>query len=689
MLLFDASLAVVLLILEMIALSVGPDHAAAREWLYNAVGLIPVVIRRRWTWIAILLAAVHAALPFVGIPLRSASVAVLAVTYTAAVRLPIRQAICALWLLWAPVLVLSAAVGPPYRGDSTLSTVYYIAFSTLSALVSFLIGRTVATRRAYVAALEDRARTAETSQQALTDQAVAEERRRIARELHDVVAHHVSVMGVLATGSRRMLARDPAAADEALATIEETGRTALREMRRLLTVLRADAEPAGELAPQPGLAGVEILIEQMREAGLPASLKVEGVPGPLDPGVALTVYRIVQEALTNALKHAGAGGGRGTPVLRPARADRGDLRHRPRPATRLRSDRPRAARHARTGHALRRDPAHRPPPGRRLSRVRENSRRQHREAAHVLTAPIAEPGRPVRILLADDQPLLRTGFRMVLGGEPDLDIVAEAGDGVEAVDLARRLLPDVVLMDIRMPRMDGVAATRTIVEAKLPVRVLILTTFDLDEYVVGALRAGASGFLAKDVPADDLVAAIRTVAAGEAVVAPRILKRLLDKFADSLPDPAAAPPRDLRVLTDREREVLVQLARGTVQRGDRQGAVGQRDDREDPRRAPADQARSARPGPGGRTGVRDRVGPTRILMGDAGHPRDGADMWTASTTVGCEPAPTVEHDLAKHFTRGNDCDGHGHDRRGDRCPRASTSGRCTAAARRRSSRCTG
>ncbi len=170
--------------------------------------------------------------------------------------------------------------------------------------------------------------------------------------------------------------------------------------------------------------------------------------------------------------------------------------------------------------------------------------------------------RPVRILLADDQPLLRTGFRMVLGGEPDLDIVGEAGDGAEAVDLARRLLPDVVLMDIRMPRLDGVAATRAIVEAKLPVRVLILTTFDLDEYVVGALRAGASGFLAKDVPADDLVNAIRTVAAGEAVVAPRILKRLLDRFADTLPDLDAPPPRALDTLTEREREVLVQVARG-------------------------------------------------------------------------------------------------------------------------------
>ncbi|GAB3524970.1 response regulator transcription factor [Phytohabitans suffuscus] len=168
----------------------------------------------------------------------------------------------------------------------------------------------------------------------------------------------------------------------------------------------------------------------------------------------------------------------------------------------------------------------------------------------------------MRILLADDQPLLRTGFRMVLGAEEDLDIVGEAGDGAEAVDLARRLLPDVVLMDIRMPRLDGVAATRAIVDARLPVRVLILTTFDLDEYVVGALRAGASGFLAKDVPAEDLVTAIRTVAAGEAVVAPRILKRLLDRFADSLPDPSATPPKALDSLTEREREVLVQVARG-------------------------------------------------------------------------------------------------------------------------------
>jgi signal transduction histidine kinase len=116
----------------------------------------------------------------------------------------------------------------------------------------------------------------------------------------------VSVMGVLATGARRVLRRDPDAADEALSTIEDTSRTTLREMRRLLDVLRTEAEPAAEMAPQPGLAGIETLVEQVREAGLPVSLRVDGSPGSLAPGVALTIYRIVQEALTNALKHAGA-----------------------------------------------------------------------------------------------------------------------------------------------------------------------------------------------------------------------------------------------------------------------------------------------------------------------------------------------------------------------------------------------
>jgi DNA-binding NarL/FixJ family response regulator len=180
---------------------------------------------------------------------------------------------------------------------------------------------------------------------------------------------------------------------------------------------------------------------------------------------------------------------------------------------------------------------------------------------HLPTQPGAAPP-AIRVLLVDDQPLLRTGFRMVLGTEPGLTVVGEAGDGEEAIELARRLQPDVVLMDIRMPRLDGVEATRRIVDAGLCTRVLVLTTFDLDEYVVGALRAGASGFVTKDVPADDLVEAIRVVAAGEAVVAPRVLRRLLDQYAGHLPDPAAAAPPAVAGLTEREHEVLVLIARG-------------------------------------------------------------------------------------------------------------------------------
>lgn len=171
---------------------------------------------------------------------------------------------------------------------------------------------------------------------------------------------------------------------------------------------------------------------------------------------------------------------------------------------------------------------------------------------------------PVRVLLVDDQPLLRTGFRMILEAEPDIVVVGEAGDGAAAVDAARALQPDVVLMDVRMPRMDGVEATRRVTAeaGDHGPRVLVLTTFDLDEYVIEALRAGAAGFLLKDVPADDLVDAIRVVARGDAVVAPSITRRLLDRFASRLPSGREQTPDVLPQLTEREREVLRYVARG-------------------------------------------------------------------------------------------------------------------------------
>jgi DNA-binding NarL/FixJ family response regulator len=168
----------------------------------------------------------------------------------------------------------------------------------------------------------------------------------------------------------------------------------------------------------------------------------------------------------------------------------------------------------------------------------------------------------ITVLLADDQPLLRKGFGMIIEAEADLTVVAEAGNGEEAVVAAQRHAPDVVLMDIRMPGTDGIEATRRIVTAEPDVRVLVLTTFDVDEYAFGALRAGASGFLTKDVRPAELVAAIRTVAAGDAIVSARVTRRLLQEYAHLLPVDTADRFPQLAELTDREREVLTAVARG-------------------------------------------------------------------------------------------------------------------------------
>jgi RNA polymerase sigma factor (sigma-70 family) len=170
---------------------------------------------------------------------------------------------------------------------------------------------------------------------------------------------------------------------------------------------------------------------------------------------------------------------------------------------------------------------------------------------------------PIRVLIADDQALLRGSFRMLVDLTPDLTAVGEAATGSEAVTLARQEQPDVVLMDVRMPQMDGIEATRQICgsPATPTTRVLILTTFDLDEYVYSALRAGASGFLLKDTRPTDLLAAIRVVAAGEALLAPTVTRRLIAAFARHS-EPARSLPQALNGVTDREREVLVLVARG-------------------------------------------------------------------------------------------------------------------------------
>jgi DNA-binding NarL/FixJ family response regulator len=171
---------------------------------------------------------------------------------------------------------------------------------------------------------------------------------------------------------------------------------------------------------------------------------------------------------------------------------------------------------------------------------------------------------PIRVFLADDQALVRSGFRMLIGAEDDLEVVGEGADGAETVREVRRTPTDVVLMDIRMPVMDGVEATRRIVAEGLPTRVLVLTTFDLDEYVFSALKAGASGFMLKDARPEELLSAIRTVAAGEAVIAPSATRRLLDHVLPTLPASPEGVDHRLDVLTDREREVLTEIAAGAT-----------------------------------------------------------------------------------------------------------------------------
>ncbi|MEV0396820.1 sensor histidine kinase [Polymorphospora rubra] len=304
----DLLLAAGAVTVELVLRATGPAELRTQPWpptvLWSLLSAVPIALRTVALWPAIALCAVLVLAPLVtGDQALTVILALILLTYQGAARLRLRPAIAGTLLLWGPVLVANTVVTPsveagPYR-------TYVLLNNVLVALVAFFVGRTVHGRQTRHRALEDRARAAEENQRSLAEQAVTDERRRIARELHDVVAHHVSVMGVLATGARRVLRRSPETADEALGTIEETSRTTLREMRRLLDVLRTD-EPVADLSPQPGLAGIEALLEQVRDAGLPVALRVDGAPVELDPGVALTVFRIVQEALTNTLKHAGA-----------------------------------------------------------------------------------------------------------------------------------------------------------------------------------------------------------------------------------------------------------------------------------------------------------------------------------------------------------------------------------------------
>ena len=430
-----------------------------------------------------------------------------------------------------------------YNIPGTTTTSNFV-FITLRFVVAWLAGYALRERAEQAEAAEQRAIQAEREREAAARVAVAEERARIARELHDIVAHAVSVM-VLQVGAVSHRLPDSLAEDrEALRSVERAGRTALTEMRRLLSAMRHEGEEA-ELVPQPGLDGLDALLDEVGRAGLPVELHVDGQPFPLPRGIDLSAYRIVQEGLTNALKHAHASD---ADVIVRYRPDELEIEVRDNGQGSATSDG--------QGHGL--------------VGVRERvkiyggemsagtSDRRRFRAQHT---PARRRRRSVtiRVLVADDQSMVRAGFRMLLAGEEDIDVVAEASNGLEAVEKADRFRPDVILMDIRMPELDGLEATRRILATDNGARILVLTTFDLDEYVYEALRAGASGFVLKDDPPEQLLAAIHVVAGGDALLSPAVTKRVIKQFTRT---PRPAPPKQLDDLSEREHEVFRLIARG-------------------------------------------------------------------------------------------------------------------------------
>ena len=480
----------------------------------------------------------------------------------------------AMQVVWSPALAIAlytVAVFRPRRdaiiaalllaGGAVISSIHIFGGAWLPAAVSLVavivattvLGLYIRTRRVLFDQLRERADDLERGRDQQVALAAAAERARIAREMHDIVAHHLTVMVALSDGAAAQIATSPKRAEAAMRTVSATGRQALGDTRQLLGVLR-DPHGSSQREPLPDLGALDRLVDQVRAAGLAVRFETQGAPPPTGaPGPQLAVYRLVQEALTNTMKHAGphvaaavliryeadevcvevADDGCGDP------GDPDDRRG------------PRADRDARTDRGLRRPDRGRTEGSARLARLGPG-------AVGRRTAVV------IGVVLVDDQALLRAGFRMILDAEPDIHVLGEAADGDQGAALVAATNPDVVLMDVRMPRTDGIAATARITREVPQARVVILTTFDLDEYVYAGLRAGASGFLLKDAPPADLLNAIRTVAAGDAVLAPSATRRLLDRFAAALPNDASgtATTDPLAGLTERERDVFALLAAG-------------------------------------------------------------------------------------------------------------------------------
>jgi len=325
--------------------------------------------------------------------------------------------------------------------------------------VAVLLGTNIQTRLAYLHESEERARTLE--------------RERIAREMHDILAHNLAVIVALADGATATTPADPERGIDLMRKASTTARQALTDIRRLIGALRLSEADDRPPAPQPGLEDLEELVGQVRAAGLDLTLTRTGTPGCWGPGAELAIYRIIQEALTNTVKHAGPHAK--AEVRLHCAETSADVEIVDNGGDRPAATSPSAG-HGLTGMTERAAPYRGPSGSRTRPRLRLAS-------THVPDLQRKSARMSIRVLLVDDQSLVRLGFRAMLDQQPDLDVVGEAGDGAHAINKTRALRPDVVLMDVRMPTMDGIEATRRVVESGSAARILVLTTFDLDEYV--------------------------------------------------------------------------------------------------------------------------------------------------------------------------------------------------------------
>lgn len=380
--------------------------------------------------------------------------------------------------------------------------------------------------------------------------AVLGERNRIAREMHDVLAHRMSLVSLNANVLAYRPEVDATETTRIAHVIEENARASVAELRSVLSALRSREEGT---APQPTLAALPALVEEARAGGqrieVAESLGGDGVAA-VPALVGRHAYRIIQEALTNARKHAPD-----APRAAPARGrpQRGAAHHGDQPGDATEGVRARCgAGTARAGGAVF--------DAGRLLPCGGGRRRLHRGGAPAVGDAVTEP---IRALLVDDDPFVRSALSMLLGADPGLEVVGEAADGDEALVVAGRVAPDVVLMDLRMPHRDGLSATTALLARPQAPKVIVLTTLDSDDMVLQALAAGADGFLLKESAPPRMVEAIEAVVRGEPILSPAVTRALIVAATRSVHDDRrAAALASLEPLSDREREVAVAIGRG-------------------------------------------------------------------------------------------------------------------------------